>query len=378
MTDAQGNEIGKLFVGGLPQATSNESLRVYFSHFGNVEEAVVMMDNKTGRSRGFGYVKYESDDAILLTLDSKPHILDGKEIDAKRCNINLKGKNKRSLKIFVGGIAPEHTAEIVKSYFDQFGQVTDVNLMLDQTKQRHRGFAFVGFADEGTVKRLINMHYVYIEGKQVEIKAMEPPNFTKRLQQQPSILSPNKPPECSMPIPNPPLWRQPQCPQHIPWGPSNQWSQNWSPTWCQWSQAQYDQNSWNSWNVNAPWYHPAPLWNQQPTWPSTPTMTPQQPVWNNTPWENHIAPTVTWNQVGMNRDTDPNVYEQKSSSPASSNSLSHQTASPTPDYCNWILNSKDLKMVSITEGESANSAPNCAGDICRNTNNHHSFYAYRR
>lgn len=181
MTDAEGNEIGKLFVGGLSQATNNGSLRLYFSRFGEVDDAVVMMDNKTGRSRGFGYVKYREPESVNLALEAKPHILDGKEVDAKQCNVNMKGRNRRSLKIFVGGIGLDQDADSIKNYFRQFGRVTDVNLMMDSNKQRHRGFAFVGFEDEAVVKRLINLHYVTMNNKQVEIKAMEPPNFGRKM-----------------------------------------------------------------------------------------------------------------------------------------------------------------------------------------------------
>nr|CAH8864192.1 unnamed protein product [Trichobilharzia regenti] len=181
MTDSDGNEIGKLFIGGLSQATNNGSLRLYFSRFGEIDDAIVMMDNKTGRSRGFGYVKYHECDSVTLALQAKPHIIDGKEVDAKQCNINMKGRNKRSLKIFVGGIGLEQDIESIKDYFKQFGHVTDVNLMMDTNKQRHRGFAFISFDDENVVKRLINLHYVNINNKQVEIKAMEPPNFNRKL-----------------------------------------------------------------------------------------------------------------------------------------------------------------------------------------------------
>ncbi|KAF6769843.1 hypothetical protein AHF37_12116 [Paragonimus kellicotti] len=37
------------------------------------------------------------------------------------------------------------------------------------------GFAFVGFDDEEVVRNLIRLHYLNIDGKQVEVKAMEPP-----------------------------------------------------------------------------------------------------------------------------------------------------------------------------------------------------------
>ncbi|VUZ46358.1 unnamed protein product [Hymenolepis diminuta] len=177
--DAQGNEVGKLFVGGLHQSTNTNGLHNYFSKFGDIEESIVMMDNKTGRSRGFGYVKFKEPSAVDQVLSKKVHVIDNKEVDPKRCNINMRGKNKRSLKIFVGGIAFEHDEEIIRSFFQCYGNVTDVNLLSTPGRPRHRGFAFVGFDDEEVVKRLIKIHFVNLHGKQVEIKPMEPPNAQK-------------------------------------------------------------------------------------------------------------------------------------------------------------------------------------------------------
>ena len=46
----------KIFVGGLPYHTTDESLKVFFQKFGNIEEAVVITDRQTGKSRGYGFV----------------------------------------------------------------------------------------------------------------------------------------------------------------------------------------------------------------------------------------------------------------------------------------------------------------------------------
>ncbi|XXG94785.1 hypothetical protein Hte_001043 [Hypoxylon texense] len=48
----------KLFIGGLAWHTDDATLRQKFEEFGPVEEAVVVKDRDTGRSRGFGFVRY--------------------------------------------------------------------------------------------------------------------------------------------------------------------------------------------------------------------------------------------------------------------------------------------------------------------------------
>ncbi|EXK48347.1 hypothetical protein FOMG_01332 [Fusarium oxysporum f. sp. melonis 26406] len=50
--------MSKLFIGGLAWHTEEATLRQKFEEFGPVEEAVVVKDRDTGRSRGFGFVRY--------------------------------------------------------------------------------------------------------------------------------------------------------------------------------------------------------------------------------------------------------------------------------------------------------------------------------
>lgn len=46
----------KIFVGGLPYHTTDKTLKEYFEQFGDIEEAVVITDRQTGKSRGYGFV----------------------------------------------------------------------------------------------------------------------------------------------------------------------------------------------------------------------------------------------------------------------------------------------------------------------------------
>lgn len=51
----------KLFVGGIPWATTSDDLKQLFSAHGSVSSATVITDKMTGRSRGFGFVEFEND-----------------------------------------------------------------------------------------------------------------------------------------------------------------------------------------------------------------------------------------------------------------------------------------------------------------------------
>ena len=52
----------QLYVGSLAWAVSNEQLRSYFEQIGEVEDAFVVFDRESGRSKGFGFVRFVSDE----------------------------------------------------------------------------------------------------------------------------------------------------------------------------------------------------------------------------------------------------------------------------------------------------------------------------
>lgn len=54
-----------------------ESLKDYFSQFGEVLECTVMRDGATGRSRGFGFLTFKDARTVNVVM-VKEHYLDGK------------------------------------------------------------------------------------------------------------------------------------------------------------------------------------------------------------------------------------------------------------------------------------------------------------
>mgnify|MGYP001578594738 CR=1 FL=1 len=55
--------MAKLFVGGLPWATTSDELNQLFSQAGAVTSATVIQDRMTGRSKGFGFVEMSDEDS---------------------------------------------------------------------------------------------------------------------------------------------------------------------------------------------------------------------------------------------------------------------------------------------------------------------------
>jgi len=74
----------KLFVGNLDWGVKGEDLQGLFSEHGAVEEAVVIEDRATGRSKGFGFVTMTNDDEA----DKAVEALNGQDFKGRDLTVN--------------------------------------------------------------------------------------------------------------------------------------------------------------------------------------------------------------------------------------------------------------------------------------------------
>ncbi|RDX80614.1 Heterogeneous nuclear ribonucleoprotein 1, partial [Mucuna pruriens] len=82
----------KIFVGGIPQFFTDDELREYFSSYGDVIECQIMLDHKTGRSRGFGFVTFDNEDSVdNVFAVGKIHEIGGKQVEIKRAEPKRSG-----------------------------------------------------------------------------------------------------------------------------------------------------------------------------------------------------------------------------------------------------------------------------------------------
>ncbi|MDK2821026.1 MAG: hypothetical protein PWP31_991 [Clostridia bacterium] len=72
-----------LYVGNLPWATTEEELAKAFSNHGEVVSARIITDRQTGRSRGFGFVEVNDEDA-----DRMIEAMNGSELGNRVLTVN--------------------------------------------------------------------------------------------------------------------------------------------------------------------------------------------------------------------------------------------------------------------------------------------------
>ncbi|KAN0141844.1 hypothetical protein V8E53_000306 [Lactarius tabidus] len=70
----------RYFVGGLAPHSTADSMRTFFSKYGKVVDATVMVDRETGRSKGFGFVTFEDNSNDAQLVGKLGLILDDKQV----------------------------------------------------------------------------------------------------------------------------------------------------------------------------------------------------------------------------------------------------------------------------------------------------------
>ncbi|CAL9061562.1 unnamed protein product [Musa banksii] len=92
MPSKAGNRTRKIFVGGLPTSLTEDELKEHFSLYGEVVENQIMLDHSTGRSRGFGFVTFKTEEAVdKIISEGRMHDLAGKQVEIKRAEPKRSG-----------------------------------------------------------------------------------------------------------------------------------------------------------------------------------------------------------------------------------------------------------------------------------------------
>ncbi|KAI0256812.1 polyadenylate binding protein [Lactifluus subvellereus] len=141
---------GNIFIKNLDEAIDNKALHDTFAAFGNVLSCKVATDEQ-GRSRGYGYVHYETAEAAdtaikavngMLLNDKKVYV--GHHISRKERQSKLDEMRSQFTNLYVKNIDPEVTQDEFVELFERYGTVTSAIIQFDD-EGRSKGFGFVNF-----------------------------------------------------------------------------------------------------------------------------------------------------------------------------------------------------------------------------------------
>lgn len=74
----------KLYVGNLDYSATQDQLKDHFSQAGNVVDAVVITDKYSGKSKGFGFVEFETEEEAKKAIE----MFNGKDFNGRAIVVN--------------------------------------------------------------------------------------------------------------------------------------------------------------------------------------------------------------------------------------------------------------------------------------------------
>jgi len=165
--DDNSAEDRKVFIGGLSWETREPQLKSYFETYGEVESVNLKLNPMTGRSRCFAFVVFKDAASISKVFEAGDHAINSKKVDVKRAKA-------KPGKMFVGGLKPELTDEAIKEHFEKFGTILEFEMPFDKIKNQRKGFGFITFEREETMKDLIKKGKETIGEHEVDLKKATP------------------------------------------------------------------------------------------------------------------------------------------------------------------------------------------------------------
>lgn len=160
----EADEPATLFVGRLSWNIDDDWLKSEFEPLGGVTGARVMMERSTGKSRGYGYVDFETKEAAQNALDQ----FQGREIDGRPINLDMSSSKPRELTpqsrakqfgdsqsppsdtLFIGNLAFDSDRDELFNIFGNYGSVISCRLPTHPDTQQLKGFGYIqmGSVDE--------------------------------------------------------------------------------------------------------------------------------------------------------------------------------------------------------------------------------------
>ncbi|KAH7321214.1 linker between RRM2 and RRM3 domains in RBM39 protein-domain-containing protein [Stachybotrys elegans] len=154
-----------VFVQQLAARLRTKELKEFFEKVGPVNEAQIVKDRVSQRSKGVGYVEFKEEESVAKALGLTgqkllgiPVIVQVTEAEKNRQARNPEAATQSSSipfhRLYVGNIHFNVTEEDLRAVFEPFGELEFVQLQKDENK-RSRGYGFVQYRDAGQAREAL-------------------------------------------------------------------------------------------------------------------------------------------------------------------------------------------------------------------------------
>ncbi|PIN16572.1 RNA-binding protein musashi/mRNA cleavage and polyadenylation factor I complex, subunit HRP1 [Handroanthus impetiginosus] len=176
----------KLFIRGLGWETTTEKLRSLFSSYGELDEAVVILDKVTGKSKGYGFITFKHIDGAIMALKEPSKKIDGRMTVTQLAAAGISGGGGAGVgggvggvnnsadvstrKIYVSNVPYDMPAERLLQHFSMYGEIEEGPLGFDKATGKSKGFALFVYKTAEAARASLVDPVKNIDGHQLNCK----------------------------------------------------------------------------------------------------------------------------------------------------------------------------------------------------------------
>ena len=152
--------------------TKEDELQAFFEKFGTVQSVNIVQ--RDGRSKGIGFVEFDSVESAKKALDAEELELDGRKLgvsyaeNKRRDNDRQSHSDVKTKIIFVGNLSFKSTESSIEEFFEDCGKIENVRIAKNQDGKM-KGFCHVTFEDEESVEKALEKNGQELDGRNVKV-----------------------------------------------------------------------------------------------------------------------------------------------------------------------------------------------------------------
>lgn len=180
-----------MFASNLPIRASESELFEFFGKAGKVHDIRLITDRNSRKSKGFGYIEYLDKSSVPLAL----HQLNGTQCKGQTVLVQITQAEKNRAaaaaaaaaanappslsaptRLYVGNLHTDLAEDDLRTVFEPFGDIQQINLHIDPETGRSKGFAFVQYkSPEDAKKALQHCNGMELAGRQLKVGIVSDP-----------------------------------------------------------------------------------------------------------------------------------------------------------------------------------------------------------
>lgn len=156
----------------LSQRVKRRDIEEFFSSVGKVTDVRMIMCNKTRRFKGIVYVEFREIESVALAMGLSgqkllgvPILVQPSQAEKNRAMSSVGMMNSKggrpgvaagSMRLYIGSLHYNITEDMLRSIFEPFGKIDDLQLIMDSQTGRSKGYGFLTYRNADDAKRALD------------------------------------------------------------------------------------------------------------------------------------------------------------------------------------------------------------------------------